>query len=139
MVNQLVNGSRPVPVEHCLAIERATNGLVTRRDLRPDDWQKIWPDLAEQAPAQPATEIIAIEAVVEEAKATLEDVAETMKVEIKHLTEEVLASVGRPSPPWDGITERRHPADTSTEQPNSALASINLLSPQHALKTGKVV
>lgn len=31
---------------NCVAIERATNGLVTRRDLRPDDWQDIWPELA---------------------------------------------------------------------------------------------
>ena len=38
---------RIVPVQHCLAIERATAGTVTRRDLRPDDWQKIWPELAE--------------------------------------------------------------------------------------------
>lgn len=34
---------RPVPVEHCLAIERATAGAVTRRDLRPDDWHRYWP------------------------------------------------------------------------------------------------
>ena len=32
--------------ELCVAIERATNGAVTRRDLRPDDWQDIWPELA---------------------------------------------------------------------------------------------
>ena len=35
---------RGVPIERCLAIERATNGSVTRRDLR-DDWQAIWPEL----------------------------------------------------------------------------------------------
>ena len=37
-------GARPVPVSRCLDIERATGGQVTRRDLRPNDWQKIWPD-----------------------------------------------------------------------------------------------
>lgn len=42
---------RPVPIEHCVAIERVTAGAVTRRDLRPDDWHLIWPELAEQ-PAQ---------------------------------------------------------------------------------------
>lgn len=26
-------------------VERATNGEVTRRDLRPDDWRLIWPEL----------------------------------------------------------------------------------------------
>lgn len=29
----------------CVDIERATHGAVTRRDLRPDDWHRIWPEL----------------------------------------------------------------------------------------------
>ena len=41
-----------VPVEHCLAIERATQGAVTRAELRPDDYFLIWPDLV--APAEKA-------------------------------------------------------------------------------------
>lgn len=50
-----------VPVEHCATIEIATNGAVTRRDLRPDDWQKIWPELAAAQPhqAHPATQPVA--------------------------------------------------------------------------------
>lgn len=40
---------RGVPVVHCAAIEQATNGAVTRRDLRPDDWHRIWPELATEA------------------------------------------------------------------------------------------
>lgn len=32
-------------------IERLTGGQVTRRDLRPEDWARIWPELA--APAGP--------------------------------------------------------------------------------------
>lgn len=51
VVNQWVRGMRPVPVRHCWAIERATSGAVTRRDLRPDDWQDIWPELADPARA----------------------------------------------------------------------------------------
>lgn len=47
-VNQWVRGVRPVPIEHCFSIERATNGVVTRRDLRPDDWRQIWPELAKE-------------------------------------------------------------------------------------------
>lgn len=39
----------------CVSIERETHGQVTRKDLRPDDWQDIWPELAiseqKQAPA----------------------------------------------------------------------------------------
>lgn len=37
---------RGVPIERCYAIERATNGVVTRKDLRPDNWHEIWPELA---------------------------------------------------------------------------------------------
>lgn len=47
---QWTKGLRPVPVEWCADIERVTNGAVTRRDLRPDDWKRIWPELA--APTQ---------------------------------------------------------------------------------------
>ena len=39
--------TRGVPVIHCAAIEQATGGKVTRRDLRPEDWQRIWPELAD--------------------------------------------------------------------------------------------
>ena len=46
---------RPGPA-HCVAIERATNGAVTRRDLRPDDWHLIWPELAKSRKAKPTTE-----------------------------------------------------------------------------------
>ena len=49
-VNQWVSGNRPIPIEKCVAIERATNGHITRKDLRPDDWEKIWPELSEKAP-----------------------------------------------------------------------------------------
>lgn len=46
LVSQWGSGTRPVPIERCVPIERATNGAVTRKDLRPDDWQEIWPELA---------------------------------------------------------------------------------------------
>ena len=42
-----------IPIEHCAAIEIATDGAVTRRDLRPDDWQRIWPELADSEEKQP--------------------------------------------------------------------------------------
>ena len=41
----------PVPVEHCAAIELATDGKVTRKELRPDDWQRVWPELVDSAAA----------------------------------------------------------------------------------------
>jgi len=45
MISQWVNKTRPVSTERCVAIENATNGQVTRKDLRPDDWAIIWPEL----------------------------------------------------------------------------------------------
>jgi len=46
-----------IPLEHCAGIEAATHGAVTRRDLRPNDWQKIWPELAPTL-SQPATQAV---------------------------------------------------------------------------------
>jgi DNA-binding transcriptional regulator YdaS (Cro superfamily) len=40
-----------VPPEHCALIEQATKGEVTRKELRPADWQRIWPELADQPDA----------------------------------------------------------------------------------------
>lgn len=31
--------------ENCVAIEKATDGMVRRWDLRTDDWHRIWPEL----------------------------------------------------------------------------------------------
>lgn len=45
-VSDWANGHRPVPIARCVAIEKATEGQVSRRDLRPDDWQQFWPELA---------------------------------------------------------------------------------------------
>ncbi|CAR54910.1 hypothetical protein NP88_2261 [Burkholderia cepacia] len=38
----------------CVSIERESKGLVTRRDLHPNDWQDIWPELADQPTQVPA-------------------------------------------------------------------------------------
>ena len=34
-------------------VQRLRAGAIPRRDLRPDDWQDIWPELAESEPNQP--------------------------------------------------------------------------------------
>ena len=46
LISQWANELRPVPPERCVEIERATAGKVSRKDLRPEDWHKIWPELA---------------------------------------------------------------------------------------------
>lgn len=51
---------RQVPPKQCVRIEALTKGAVSRRELRPDDWRDIWPELecaepiAIAAPAQDA-------------------------------------------------------------------------------------
>lgn len=48
LIYQWAKGIREVPVIRCTAIEQATNGEVTRKDLRPDDWHLIWPELQQE-------------------------------------------------------------------------------------------
>lgn len=44
-------GLKPVPLELCTVFEAASNGLVMRWDLRPDDWHLIWPELKKRKDA----------------------------------------------------------------------------------------
>lgn len=48
------DGRTPSP-ELCVLIERETDGRVSRRDLRPDDWDRIWPELIGTPPAADQT------------------------------------------------------------------------------------
>jgi DNA-binding transcriptional regulator YdaS (Cro superfamily) len=41
--------SRPIPVPFGAPIEIATNREVTRQEMFPDDWMKIWPELLNQS------------------------------------------------------------------------------------------
>lgn len=43
---QIFTARRVCPPEHATAIERATDGRITRQMLRPNDWAQIWPELA---------------------------------------------------------------------------------------------
>jgi DNA-binding transcriptional regulator YdaS (Cro superfamily) len=51
---QVLTGRKVPSAEIALAIERATYALVTRKELRPDDCWRIWPDLAHLEPKQDA-------------------------------------------------------------------------------------
>lgn len=37
-----------VPIDKCVRIEVLSRGAVTRKDLRPKDWNSYWPELAQQ-------------------------------------------------------------------------------------------
>lgn len=45
------HGRRAVPIVRAVDIEAATDGAVTRKELRPEDWRRIWPELAEKTAA----------------------------------------------------------------------------------------
>lgn len=45
-LSQMAAGTAAISPARCVAIEQATAGAVTRRDLRPDDWAQIWPEMA---------------------------------------------------------------------------------------------
>ena len=47
-LSQMASGASSISPERCVSIEQATNGAVTRKDLRPDDWERIWPELSEK-------------------------------------------------------------------------------------------
>ncbi|WP_310637565.1 transcriptional regulator [Delftia acidovorans] len=52
-VNQWIKRRRPVPKALSPRIEALSCGSVSRRDLRPNDWQDIWPELAQPTPQEP--------------------------------------------------------------------------------------
>lgn len=47
-VSDWASKKRPIPIEYTLSIEQFTNGEVTRQELQPEKWEKIWPELAEK-------------------------------------------------------------------------------------------
>ncbi|RKP46667.1 transcriptional regulator [Pararobbsia silviterrae] len=44
-LSQMAHGVAPISPERCVEIERETDGVVRRRELRLDDWRLIWPEL----------------------------------------------------------------------------------------------
>lgn len=49
MVNQWVTGYRPVSPEKSVLIEQITKGEVSRKELHPNTWAGIWPELKDVA------------------------------------------------------------------------------------------
>lgn len=39
------SGKKSIPVSKCLLLENITNGQVSRKELRPKDYEKYWPEL----------------------------------------------------------------------------------------------
>ena len=53
-LNNVAYGYRPAAPDLSVRIERESGAEVTRRDLRPDDWGDIWPELIDAAHPWPA-------------------------------------------------------------------------------------
>jgi DNA-binding transcriptional regulator YdaS (Cro superfamily) len=53
-VNKMASGERPIPFEHGPSIESFTSHAITRQQMFPNDWQRIWPELATDT--SPATQ-----------------------------------------------------------------------------------
>ncbi len=53
-VSQWKLGGRDIPVEHCVSLMKATDNFVTREEMRPDDYWRIWPDLPDPSTTQEA-------------------------------------------------------------------------------------
>ena len=76
-VTKMASGDKPIPVEHASAIEQFTDGAVPRQAIRPADWRRIWPELADSNPNQPA-------APVNQAQAAIKIVALQQAQEVAH-------------------------------------------------------
>ena len=48
-ISQLAGEGGKVSPIRAVEIEQATAGAVTRKELRPDDWARIWPELSKVA------------------------------------------------------------------------------------------
>ncbi|WP_374697308.1 helix-turn-helix domain-containing protein [Alcaligenes nematophilus] len=55
-VYQFLNDIRPVSEKMCVRIEEKTNGMLGRKQLRPNDWADIWPELRERRLRSPKKE-----------------------------------------------------------------------------------
>ena len=48
-LNNVAYGFRKAAPDLCVRIERESNAAVTRRELRPDAWGDIWPELIDDS------------------------------------------------------------------------------------------
>lgn len=48
-ISRWADGSRPIPFHFGAPIEAATGKVVTRQEMFPDDWARLWPELAQCA------------------------------------------------------------------------------------------
>jgi DNA-binding transcriptional regulator YdaS (Cro superfamily) len=47
-LSQMANGQSPISPERAVEIEQETGNQVTRPDMFPNNWKRIWPELAKK-------------------------------------------------------------------------------------------
>lgn len=52
-LSQMASGNRAITAERASDIERFTGGVVTRKEMFPSKWQRIWPELTKSKRAKP--------------------------------------------------------------------------------------
>lgn len=50
-INNVAYGYKPCSPELAVSVEQESGGSVTRQELRPTDWRRIWPELIGPAPS----------------------------------------------------------------------------------------
>lgn len=58
-VTKIANGYKPIPVDRMAQIEVFTAGEVTRKDMCPDRWHLIWPELVSENTQKTASALTA--------------------------------------------------------------------------------
>lgn len=48
-LKQIAYGNKQASAEIAAAVERETNGIANRKELRPNDWHLVWPELGSVA------------------------------------------------------------------------------------------
>ena len=56
-VSKMAAGEKAIPLAHMAEIEALSCGAVTRQEMRPDDWSRIWPELASPGAARSSSAI----------------------------------------------------------------------------------
>lgn len=46
-LSSIAHGRRSLPAKYCYTFEKISNGEITRKDLRPNDYHLIWHELSE--------------------------------------------------------------------------------------------
>ena len=44
-LSQMISGTSPIPIKTAVLIENFSCGQVSRKEMFPDDWHHIWPEL----------------------------------------------------------------------------------------------